>query len=127
MTEKTYTQSSWSLKELFDSFEDPKIEETYQALTTNVEQFESYRDQLSPDISTERFLEIVRNWEKSQKLGYRLYGFAELSFAANFIQSRNFRAFETYALTTLLYLCMALLIRQLLNWIGRRYISRSSQ
>ena len=49
----------------------------------------------------------------------------ELSFAANFIQSRNFRAFETYALTTLIYLCMALLIRQLLNWIGRRYISRS--
>jgi polar amino acid transport system permease protein len=42
----------------------------------------------------------------------------ELSFAANFIQSRNFRAFETYALTTLIYLCMALLIRQLLNWIG---------
>src|SRR5471030_1122521 len=50
----------------------------------------------------------------------------ELSFAANFIQSRNFRAFETYALTTLIYLCIALLIRQLLNWIGRRYISRSS-
>ena len=45
----------------------------------------------------------------------------ELSFAANFIQSRNFRAFETYALTTLVYLCMALMIRQLLNWIGRRY------
>ena len=49
----------------------------------------------------------------------------ELSFAANFIQSRNFRAFETYIITTLIYLCMALLIRQLLAWIGRRYIARS--
>ena len=49
----------------------------------------------------------------------------ELSFFANFIQSRNFRAFETYALTTLIYLCMALLIRQLLNEFGRRYLSRS--
>jgi len=49
----------------------------------------------------------------------------ELSFFANFIQSRNFRAFETYALTTLIYLCMALLIRQLLNWVGRRYLTRS--
>jgi polar amino acid transport system permease protein len=48
----------------------------------------------------------------------------ELSFFANFIQSRNFRAFETYIITTLIYLCMALLIRQLLGWIGRRYISR---
>ena len=49
----------------------------------------------------------------------------ELSFFANFIQSRNFRAFETYALTTLIYLCMALLIRQLLNGFGRRYLNRS--
>ena len=49
----------------------------------------------------------------------------ELSFFANFIHSRNFRSFETYVLTTLIYLCMALLIRQLLNWFGRRYLSRS--
>lgn len=49
----------------------------------------------------------------------------ELSFFANFIQSRNFRSFETYVLTTLIYLCMALLIRQLLNWFGRRYLNRS--
>jgi len=49
----------------------------------------------------------------------------ELSFAANFIQSRNFRAFETYMITTLIYLAMALLIRQLLAWIGRRYIARN--
>lgn len=49
----------------------------------------------------------------------------ELSFAANFIQSRNFRAFETYIITTLIYLFMALLIRQLLAWIGSRYIARS--
>ncbi|MBI6702307.1 amino acid ABC transporter permease [Pseudomonas viridiflava] len=50
----------------------------------------------------------------------------ELSFFANFIHSRNFRSFETYIVTTLIYLCMALLIRQLLAWIGRRYISRSN-
>ena len=46
----------------------------------------------------------------------------ELSFAANFIQSRNFRAFETYLLTTALYLLMAVGIRQLLAWFGRRFI-----
>ena len=46
----------------------------------------------------------------------------ELTFAANFIQSRNFRAFETYLLTTLLYLVMAVGVRQLLHWIGRRFI-----
>lgn len=46
----------------------------------------------------------------------------ELTFAANFIQSRNFRAFETYLLTTLLYLVMAIGVRQLLHCIGRRFI-----
>ncbi|MDE1168576.1 MAG: amino acid ABC transporter permease [Pseudomonas sp.] len=49
----------------------------------------------------------------------------ELSFYANFIQSRNFRAFETYVLTTLIYLAMSILIRMLLNWLGRRFITRS--
>ncbi|MCU1734707.1 MULTISPECIES: amino acid ABC transporter permease [unclassified Pseudomonas] len=48
----------------------------------------------------------------------------ELSFAANFIQSRNFRAFETYLLTTLIYLLMAIGVRQLLNLLGRRLIVR---
>ncbi|MNH00577.1 Glutamine transport system permease protein GlnP [compost metagenome] len=46
----------------------------------------------------------------------------ELSFAANFIQSRNFRAFETYLLTTVLYLIMAIALRQLLAWVGQRLL-----
>ena len=46
----------------------------------------------------------------------------ELSFAANFIQSRNFRAFETYLLTTALYLLMAILLRQSLAWLGQRLL-----
>ena len=46
----------------------------------------------------------------------------ELSFFANFIQSRNFRAFETYLLTTGLYLIMAIAVRQLLLWFGQRFL-----
>ncbi|MBS1157868.1 MAG: amino acid transporter, permease protein [Proteobacteria bacterium] len=48
----------------------------------------------------------------------------ELTFAANFIQSRNFRAFETYFVTTGMYFLMALMLRQLLMWLGRRFIFR---
>lgn len=48
----------------------------------------------------------------------------ELTFVANFIQSRNFRAFETYFLTTAIYFAMAFLIRQSLNLIGRYAIVR---
>ncbi|ANQ85426.1 amino acid ABC transporter permease [Azoarcus olearius] len=46
----------------------------------------------------------------------------ELTFAANFIQSRNFRAFETYFVTTAIYFAMALLIRQLLIQVGQGYV-----
>lgn len=47
----------------------------------------------------------------------------DLTFAANFIQSRNFRAFETYLVVTFLYFLLALLTRQLLNWVGRRFVA----
>jgi polar amino acid transport system permease protein len=46
----------------------------------------------------------------------------ELSFAANLIQSRNFRAFEAYIVATLIYLSLAIALRQLLNWAGPRFI-----
>ncbi|KQT69053.1 MULTISPECIES: amino acid ABC transporter permease [unclassified Aureimonas] len=42
----------------------------------------------------------------------------DLTFAANFIQSRNFRAFETYAVSTLTYLALAILLRQLMGLAG---------
>lgn len=48
----------------------------------------------------------------------------DLTFVANFIQSRNFRAFETYFLTTAIYFALAFLIRQLLGLIGRYVIVR---
>src|SRR5450830_447977 len=46
----------------------------------------------------------------------------ELSFAANFIQGRNFRAFEAYFIATAVYLVMAILLRQLLRLIGNKFI-----
>ena len=46
----------------------------------------------------------------------------ELSFAANLIQSRNFRAFESFIVATLIYLALALALRYCLNVFGRRFI-----
>ncbi len=42
----------------------------------------------------------------------------DLSFAANFIQSRNFRAFESYFIATGIYLVLAILLRQVMRGIG---------
>jgi polar amino acid transport system permease protein len=45
----------------------------------------------------------------------------ELSFVANLIQSRNFRAFEAYIVATVIYLLLSIGVRALLNWAGPRY------
>ncbi|GLS36430.1 polar amino acid ABC transporter permease [Mesorhizobium tianshanense] len=50
----------------------------------------------------------------------------DLTFAANFIQSRNFRAFETYIVSTLIYLALAILLRQLLAGLGGMLFPRKA-
>lgn len=45
----------------------------------------------------------------------------ELSYAANLIQSRNFRAFESFIIATAVYLVLAMALRRLLNWAGPRF------
>lgn len=42
----------------------------------------------------------------------------DLTFAANFIQSRSFRAFEAYFVSTAIYLVLAILLRQILAAVG---------
>ena len=46
----------------------------------------------------------------------------ELSYAANLIQSRNFRAFEAFIIATALYLVLSVALRRLLNWLGPRFL-----
>ncbi len=79
----TYTQSGWNLTELFASFADPAINQAYLDLEASTEKFVSQREELKPEISSEKFLQLVRDLEEMNKLGYRLYGFASLNFAAN--------------------------------------------
>lgn len=46
----------------------------------------------------------------------------ELSYAANLIQSRNFRAFEAFLIVTAIYLVLSMALRRLLNWLGPRFL-----
>lgn len=46
----------------------------------------------------------------------------ELSYAANFIQSQNFRAFEAFIIATVIYLLISISLRYLLNLIGNRLL-----
>ena len=46
----------------------------------------------------------------------------DLSYAANLIQSRNFRAFEAFIVATLMYLLLSIAVRRLLQWLGPRFV-----
>lgn len=46
----------------------------------------------------------------------------ELSYAANLIQSRNFRAFESFIVATAIYLVLSIAMRAALNQIGERFL-----
>jgi polar amino acid transport system permease protein len=50
----------------------------------------------------------------------------ELSFAANLIQSRNFRAFEAFIIATVLYLALSIILRACLNWLGPKFLFGTS-
>jgi polar amino acid transport system permease protein len=47
----------------------------------------------------------------------------DLTHVADLIQSRTYRAFETYFIVTLIYLCMALALRWMFNAAGRRFFA----
>lgn len=48
----------------------------------------------------------------------------ELSYSASLIASRSFRNFESYSIVALVYLVLAISVRQILNWAGPNLIFR---
>ena len=46
----------------------------------------------------------------------------ELSYAADLIQSNNFRSFESFIVVGCIYLLLSVLTRQLLNWAGAQFL-----
>jgi polar amino acid transport system permease protein len=46
----------------------------------------------------------------------------ELSYAADLIQSRNFRSFEAFIIIGVMYLMISMALRHLLNWVGKHFL-----
>ena len=78
-----YTQSPWSLADLFQAFDDPAYQVAFETIRAGAEKFQAYRDQLVPEISEELFLNIITEFEHFYRLISRLGGFAQLAFAAD--------------------------------------------
>lgn len=79
----TLQQSPWSLADLFPGLESPELEAAFSQLDGLVAEFEESRAALTPQISSQQFMALMAEYEKMTRLSYRVYGFSQLSFAAN--------------------------------------------
>lgn len=77
----SYSQTRWSLDDLFPGPKSSELESAFQYLTGQVEEIEKRRAQLTDNINKETFMEIVRELEKNTALGYKLYAYAGLFFS----------------------------------------------
>ena len=79
----SYSLTAWSLADLFPASDSPEMQAAFTELETEVAGFESNRDRLASDLSTDEFLPIIKQLEKFTRLGSRVGAFASLNFAEN--------------------------------------------
>ena len=78
-----YTQTRWSLADLFPALDSPELEQAFTDLEAQIADFESVRPRLSPQIDQADFLNFIARLEAIHQLGMRLYAFAGLPFSAD--------------------------------------------
>ena len=78
-----YTQTRWSLDDLFTAQDSPQMQAAFDNLDAQVAAFEDNREKLSSEMSTDEMMEVVRQLEAIMHLAYRIYGYASLSFSAD--------------------------------------------
>ena len=78
-----YTQSPWSLNDLFPALDSPEMQAAFTELDAKVSEFEALRPTLMPSISAQDFLGALRKLEAIRNLSQRIDAYPQLLFAAN--------------------------------------------
>jgi oligoendopeptidase F len=79
----TFTQTRWSLADLYPGFNTPELEAAYDTIEEQVTSFEGLRANLTPDMPADRFLDVIRASEEMARVANKLYSFSGLAFAAD--------------------------------------------
>ena len=79
----TFTQTKWSLTDLYPGFNTPEFESAFDTIEEQVTSFEGLRANLTPEMPADRFLDIVRASEEMTRVAIKLDAFAGLAFAAD--------------------------------------------
>jgi len=81
MEEARFEKSGWSLDALLPAHEGEELERVLTELEEQVSELEGARERLSPEMSSEAFLEVMGLAESIRTLAARLTGYAQLWFA----------------------------------------------
>ncbi|CAG0991580.1 oligoendopeptidase F [Anaerolineales bacterium] len=79
----SYTQTKWSLAPLYPGYDSPELQNAFDMIEEQVTAFEGARGKLTPDISAEHFMQILRTSEETERAANKLSSFAGLSFTAD--------------------------------------------
>jgi oligoendopeptidase F len=90
----TFTQSPWSLSDLFPGHDSPEMKAAFDELDVKVVEFEALRPSLSAEMPLDEFLKTIRLLEAILRLANRIADFAGLSFAAD-TQDQAVQAFQS--------------------------------
>ncbi len=78
-----YKISKWSLAPLYPGYESAELENAFDMIEEQVSSFEGVRGKLTPEISSEQFMQVMQVSEGMNRIANKLYSFAGLSFTAN--------------------------------------------
>ncbi|HUX77471.1 MAG TPA: M3 family oligoendopeptidase [Anaerolineae bacterium] len=81
MIEDNFEQSGWTLEALLPAHEGEELERILAELERQVTEFEASRERLSPEMSSDEFLELMRLSEAIYVNAARLGGYAHLWFS----------------------------------------------
>lgn len=81
MTEAVFTQTRWSLEDLFPGPQSPELEAAFQQLEAQTTALEALRPTLREDLPESEFQTILDRIERLHDLASRLYGYANLLFS----------------------------------------------
>jgi oligoendopeptidase F len=90
----TFTQSPWSLSDLFPAHDSPEMKAALDELDVKVVEFEALRPHLSPEMPQAAFLNAIHLVEAISRLANRIADFASLSFTAD-TQDQVIQAFQS--------------------------------
>ena len=90
----TFSQSPWSLTDLFSSHDSPEMKAAFDELDIKVVEFEALRPSLSAEMPESAFLNAIHLLEAISRLANRIADFAGLSFSAD-TQDQGIQAFQS--------------------------------